>query len=171
MSHSKGVPAIASHLTLEEREVIAHMHRVGKPQTRIAERRRRERPWVAKMQRAEVRRYVGERLRQRWSPDQIAGRSRSDFPHDRRRQISPPTIYAWIRAEEARGKHWQRYLRRLGRKRPEWQKRGRQPALFRASPLETRRIDAVITRGTSASARTLPSPFGRRPCRRGRGFL
>src|SRR3989337_1482803 len=94
---------MANHLTLEEREIIAHM------------------------QRAEVRRYVGERLRQRWSPDQIAGRSRNDFPHDRRRQISPPTIYAWIRAEKARGKHWQRYLRRLGRKRPEGAKRGRLP--------------------------------------------
>src|SRR5208283_2179377 len=32
-----------------------------------------------------------------------------------------------IQAEEARGKHWQRYLRRLGRKRPEWEKRGRLP--------------------------------------------
>ena len=85
---------MANHLTLEEREIIAHM------------------------QRAEVRRYVGERLRQRWSPDQIAGRSRNDFPHDQRRQVSPPTIYAWIHAEEARGKRWHRYLRRLGRKRP-----------------------------------------------------
>ena len=125
---------MASHLTLEEREIIAHLHRTGKMQTQIAERlgrskstisrelrrnrsrngywavaaqqkaerRRRERPWVAKMQRPEVRRYVRERLRQRWSPDQIAGRSHSDFPHDRRRQISHQTIYAWIRAEEAR---------------------------------------------------------------------
>jgi IS30 family transposase len=151
---------MAGHLTLEEREVIAQMHRAGKTQTQIAdrlgchktticrelrrnrsrngywvvaaqrkaERRRRERPWVAKMQRPEVRRYVGERLRKRWSPDQIAGRSRSDFPHDRRRQISAPTIYAWIDAEEARGEHWKRYLRRLGHKRPEWEKRGRLPA-------------------------------------------
>ena len=151
---------MASHLTLEEREIIAHLHRTGKMQTQIAERlgrskstisrelrrnrsrngywavaaqqkaerRRRERPWVAKMQRPEVRRYVRERLRQRWSPDQIAGRSHSDFPHDRRRQISHQTIYAWIRAEEASGKHWQRYLRRLGRKRPAWEKRGRLPA-------------------------------------------
>jgi len=150
---------MASHLTPEEREVIAHMRRAGKMQTQIAERlgrnkstisrelrrnrsrngywavaaqrkaerRRSERAWVAKMQRPEVRRYVGQRLRQRWSPDEIAGRSRSDFPQDRRRQISPPTIYAWIRAEEARGKQWQRYLRRLGRKRPEWEKRGRLP--------------------------------------------
>jgi transposase, IS30 family len=150
---------MASHLTLEEREVIAHMHRAGKLQTQIAdrlgrnkstisrelgrnrsrngywaaaaqrkaERRRSERPWVAKMQRPEVRRYVQDRLRRRWSPDQIAGRSHIDFPGDRRRQISPPTIYAWIRGEQDRGKHWQRYLRRLGRKRPEWEKRGRLP--------------------------------------------
>jgi IS30 family transposase len=148
---------MASHLTLEEREVIAHMHRAGKTQTQIADRlgrhkstvsrelrrnrsrngywavaaqrkadrRQSERPWTAKMERPEVRRYVAERLRWRWSPDQIAGRSRSDFPDDRRRQISAPTIYAWIRQEQGRGKPWQRYLRRLGRKRPEWEKRGR----------------------------------------------
>jgi IS30 family transposase len=151
---------MASHLTLEEREVIAHMHRAGEMQTQIADRlgrdkstisrelrrnrsrngywgsaaqrkaqrRRSERPWTAKMQRPEVRRYVTERLRWRWSPDQIAGRARGDFPDQRHRQVSPPTIYAWIRAEQARGKPWQRYLRRLGRKRPEWEKRGRLPA-------------------------------------------
>lgn len=150
---------MASHLTLEEREVIAQMHLAGAWQTQIAEhlrrhkstisrelrrnrsrhgywavaaqrkaqRRRSERPWVAKMQRPEVRRYVGERLRWRWSPDEIAGRSHRDFSRDRRRQISPPTIYAWIRREEARGRHWQRYLRRLGRKRPAWENRGRLP--------------------------------------------
>lgn len=150
---------MASHLTLEERERIAQMHRAGKTQTGIAEqlgrnkstisrelrrnrsrngywavaaqrkaeRRRSQRPWTPKMQRPELRRYVVERLRWRWSPDQIAGRSRSDFPHDRRRQISPPTIYAWIDAEQTGGKCWRRYLRRLGRKRPEWEKRGRLP--------------------------------------------
>jgi transposase, IS30 family len=150
---------MATHLTLEEREVIAYMHRVGKMQTQIAERlgrhkstisrelrrnrsrngywaaaaqgkaerRRSARPYTAKMHRPEVRRYVSARLRQRWSPDQIAGRSRRDFPQDRRRQISAPTIYAWIRVEEARGKHWQHCLRRLGRKRPEWETRGRLP--------------------------------------------
>jgi IS30 family transposase len=148
---------MAGHLTLEEREIIAHEHRAGKMQTQIADRlgrskstisrelrrnrsrngywavaadgkarrRRSERPWVAKMQRPEVRRYVRDRLRRRWSPDQIAGRSRSDFPGDRRRWISHPTIYAWIGGEEAAGKHWRRYLRRLGRKRPDWEKRGR----------------------------------------------
>ena len=151
---------MASHLTLEEREVVAHMHRAGKMQTQIADRlgrskstisrelrrnrsrngycavaagrkaqiRRSQRPWVGKLERPKLRRYVQERLRQSWSPDQIAGRSRSDFPHDRRRQISHQTIYTWIRTEEAAGKHWQRYLRRLGRKRPDRENRGRMRA-------------------------------------------
>jgi len=148
---------MAGHLTLEEREIIAHEHRAGKMQTQIADRlgrskstisrelrrnrsrngywasaadrkaqqRRSERPWINKMQRPEVRRYVRDRLRRRWSPDQIAGRSHSDFPGDRRRWISHQTIYAWIGGEEAVGRHWRRYLRRLGRKRPNWEKRGR----------------------------------------------
>jgi IS30 family transposase len=151
---------MAKHLTLEEREVIAHMHRVGKMQTQIADRlgrskstisrelwrnrsrngywaataqqkaeqRRRQRPWVGKLERSDVRRYVGDRLRRRWTPDEIAGRSRRDFPHDRRQQISHQTIYTWIRREDAAGKHWRRYLRRLGRRRPAWEKRGRMRA-------------------------------------------
>lgn len=151
---------MASHLTLEEREVIAHMHRMGKMQVQMAERlhrskstisrelrrnrsrngywavaaqrkaqrRRSERPWVDKMKRPEVRRYVQQRLRWRWSPDEIAGRSRSDFPRDRRRHISHQTIYLWIRRQQAAGKLWQRYLRRLGRKRPERENRGQIPA-------------------------------------------
>ena len=151
---------MASHLTLEEREVIAHMHRAGKMQTQIAlrlgrskstisrelrrnrsrngywavaahrkaQQRRSGRPWLGKLERPEVRRYVRERLQQRWSPDEIAGRSRSDFPRDRRRQISHQTIYTWIRTEDAKGRQWQRFLRRLGRKRPEVEKRGKIPA-------------------------------------------
>lgn len=166
---------MASHLTLEERERIAQMHRAGKTQAwiadqlgcdkstisrelrrnrsrngywgaaaqRKAQRRRSQRPWTAKMDRPEVRRYVAERLRRRWSPDQIAGRARSDFWDDRRRQVSAPTIYAWIGRERARGKHWQRYLRRLGRKRPEWEKRGRMPT---AVSIEGR--PAVVNRRT-----------------------
>lgn len=93
-----------------------------------ADRRRSQRPRVCKLQRPEVRRYVQERLRQCWSPDQIAARSREDFPHDRRRQLSHQTIYAWIRAEEMAGKRWRRYLRSAGWKRRNRDNRGRIPA-------------------------------------------
>ena len=148
---------MAGHLTLEEREIIAHKHRAGKMQTQIADRlgrskstisrelrrnrsrngywavaaewkgrrRRSERPWVAKMQRPEVRRYVRDRLRRRWSPDQIAGRSRSDFPAIGDAGFRTKRSTHGSAAKKPPGKHWQRYLRRLGRKRPNWEKRGR----------------------------------------------
>ena len=68
------------------------------------------------------------RLRLCWSPDEIAGRSRDDFPGDRTRQVSHQTIYAWIRAQDAAGKRWRRYLRSAGWKRPGPENRGRLPA-------------------------------------------
>jgi IS30 family transposase len=51
-----------------------------------------------KMNRQENIDYVRERLKDYWSPDQIAGRSRRDFPEDRRRQLSRQTIYNWLRS-------------------------------------------------------------------------
>jgi IS30 family transposase len=93
-----------------------------------AARRRSQRPWIRKLERPEVRRYVRERLRQYWSPDEIAALSKADFPRDRRRQVSHQTIYAWIAEEEAAGKHWRRYLRSSGWKRPERRKCGQIPA-------------------------------------------
>jgi IS30 family transposase len=89
-----------------------------------ADLRRSERPRTCKLQRREVRKYVVERLRQYWSPDEIAGRSRKDFPRDRSRHISHETIYAWIRAQEATGQRWRRYLRSAGWRRPDARNRG-----------------------------------------------
>jgi transposase, IS30 family len=90
--------------------------------------RRRCRPRIGKLQRPEVRRYVGQRLRQCWSPDQVAARSRQDFPTDRGQQVSHETIYAWIRTEDAAGSSWSRHLRSAGWKRRGRDKRGRLPA-------------------------------------------
>ena len=60
--------------------------------------------------------------------------------------VSPPTIYAWIHAEEARGKRWQRYLRRLGRKRPEWEKRGRLTSVsIEGRPAVVTAVAAMVT--------------------------
>jgi transposase, IS30 family len=151
---------MAHHLSPEEREVIAQMHRAGRQQAEIAQRldraastisrelqrnrsrngywavsaqkkaaaRRCHRPRVCKLQRPEVRRYVQERLRQYWSPDEIAALSRRDFSRDRSRQVSHQTIYAWIHAQDAAGRHWRRYLRSAGWKRPGHENRGRLPA-------------------------------------------
>jgi len=88
---------------------------------------RRQQPRVRKLDEPETRRYVQERLRNRWSPDQIARRSRRDFPRDRRRQISHQTIYTWIDDEEAAGAQWRRFLRSAGWKRKNADNRGQIP--------------------------------------------
>jgi len=60
-----------------------------------------------------LREYVKDRLVSAWSPDQIAGRLRRDFPNQPERWISRPTIYAWIGRCAGR---WRRWLRRGGRR-------------------------------------------------------
>jgi IS30 family transposase len=95
---------------------------------RKAATRRSERPWTCKMDRPEIARYARERLRQYWSPDEIAGRSRSDFPDSPRRHVSRQTIYTWLHAQQAAGVNWRRYLRRLGRVRRRSENRGQLPA-------------------------------------------
>lgn len=90
-----------------------------------AERRRRERPLVCKMERPEISQEVRQGLVQEWSPEQIAGRMKQQHPDcppttasRRRPRVAPQTIYTWMAnqpAEERR--HWQSFLRRRG-KRP-----------------------------------------------------
>jgi IS30 family transposase len=89
-----------------------------------AELRCSQRPRTCKLQRPQVRQWIQKCLQQYWSPDEIAGRSRRDFPRDRTRHISRQTIYTWIHAEIAKGRGWGRYLRSAGWKRRDARNRG-----------------------------------------------
>lgn len=60
-------------------------------------RRRDGRQPSRKMNDSENVKYVKERLEERWSPDEIAGRSKRDFPQDRRRQVSRQLVYDWLK--------------------------------------------------------------------------
>jgi IS30 family transposase len=95
---------------------------------RKADARRSQRPWTPKMERPEIGRSVREWLREDWSPDEIAGRLREEFPHDWQRRISPPTIYDWIEGQGKAGDRWRKHLRRKGRKCPKAENRGKIPA-------------------------------------------
>jgi transposase, IS30 family len=88
-----------------------------------AQQRAETRRWLprrrAKLSDPRVREYVERGLEQCWSPDQIAGRSRRDFPRDRQRQLSRQTIYDWIDQPQQR-ETWRPLLRlERRRKRPE----------------------------------------------------
>jgi IS30 family transposase len=139
---------MASHLTLEERDRIAHLRHRGADQKEIAaaigrcpstvsrelrrnrtegeyyaaqaqrkaDRRRRERPLVRKMDDPEINSYVCHGLGQAWAPAQIAGRLKQQHPDRPEFSVSPQTIYTWIKRNEHR-QHWESQLRRRG-KRP-----------------------------------------------------
>jgi IS30 family transposase len=104
----------------------------------LAEARRRQRPLVRKMDHPQTGAFVRRGLLQRWSPDQIAGRSRREFPHDARRCISHQTIYTWIRQQGPQRRWWEQFLR-LGGRRPRRDGRGHIPG-----QVTIRRRPAVI---------------------------
>jgi IS30 family transposase len=77
-----------------------------------------------KLEQPVLREFVCQGLRERWSPDQIAGRLRRAFPRQPRRQVSRQTIYTWIKRQDEQDEHgapWRAYLRfgRPRRKRSE----------------------------------------------------
>ncbi|MGI9517427.1 MAG: IS30 family transposase [Pirellulaceae bacterium] len=61
--------------------------------------------------------YVKEKLRKKWSPEQIAGRLRIDFRRDHRMRISHQSIYAWIWQDKAAGGSFYKHLRWSRKKR------------------------------------------------------
>lgn len=78
----------------------------------LADERRQACCRPRKMLHEQVSTYVRERLEQRWSPEQIAGRVRQDFPRQPSLWISRQTIYNWIRDY---AHTWRQWLRRRGR--------------------------------------------------------
>ncbi|MCE9527931.1 MAG: hypothetical protein K8R36_17965 [Planctomycetales bacterium] len=53
-----------------------------------------------KVQRPEIRRYVEQNLRRYWSPDEIGGRMRQDFPDQAQLRVSSQAIYQWLASHD-----------------------------------------------------------------------
>lgn len=83
---------------------------------RQSEQRRRERPLTRKMDNPHLSQTVRAGLAQEWSPEQIEGRIKQQYPGEPERCVSAQTIYNWIEESEDR-EHWESLLRRRG-KRP-----------------------------------------------------
>jgi transposase, IS30 family len=78
----------------------------------LAKRRRRFCHRPLKLRDLDLRLYVNDRLRQAWSPDQIAGRMRAEFRQRRGWRISAQTIYSWIKRSCGRPGRWLRLANR-----------------------------------------------------------
>jgi len=67
---------------------------------------------VRKMHDPRIRRYVCQRLKRYWSPDQIAGRLRRECRGQPKRCLSRQTIYEWVhRQPNEERRRWRGYLR------------------------------------------------------------
>jgi IS30 family transposase len=90
-------------------------------QRRAEDRRRRARRASRKMERKRLSQRVKQDLRRRWSPDEIAGRLKHDFPGNSDLHISAASIYSWLRTDD-HCRPFRSCLRRFGchrrRRRP-----------------------------------------------------
>ena len=69
-------------------------------QRRAEDRRRRARRASRKMEQGDLGRRVKQDLRHDWSPDEIAGRLKHDYPENTDLHISPASIYHWLRTDD-----------------------------------------------------------------------
>jgi transposase, IS30 family len=123
-------------------------------------RKRREacrRPY--KMKDVELRMDVSERLAKAWSPEQIAGRLKLEYPREARRQVSAPTIYAWIKRSAPGRRRWLRQAHRKQYrpfKRPEEVRiEGRPSVINRRRRYGDWEGDTIVSRGRRSGLVTL----------------
>ena len=64
-----------------------------------------------------LRRYLFEEGSRAWSPEQVAGRLRLEYPHDSRMHVSPETIYRAIYSDDGLGRVLIPQLRQARKKR------------------------------------------------------
>jgi len=112
-----------------------------------------------KLEDVELRLDVSERLARAWSPDQIAGRLKREYPAEPTRQVSAPTIYAWIKRSAPGRRRW---LRQAHRKRYQPFKRAKEVAIEgRPAVINRRRRygdwegDTIVSKGRRSGLVTL----------------
>ena len=93
---------------------------INAQQRYIGNRKRSRRPTLLPT-RAPLREFVAAKLREKWSPEQIANALRRDFPRDAAMRISHESIYAFVYADKRAKGDLYKALRQGHRKR---QRRG-----------------------------------------------
>ena len=105
-------------------------YRAQSAERRAHKRRKRPRHYRC-MRRPELITWVDEKLRANWSPEQIAGRIRLEYPEDQSMRISTETIYRWVYAAAQFGDTSYRHLRRAHKRRRRQARYGQGRRLFR----------------------------------------
>ena len=89
----------------------AGVYRAYRAQRYYAQRRKDSKQPYRLEQNRRLQQYVGNKLKQYWSPEQIAGRLKRAYPHVPQMHLSPSTIYSWLKRNKAAGGGLYPYLR------------------------------------------------------------
>lgn len=134
-------PAIAKALGRDPTTIRRELRRNGlkgqycamHAQQAAVRRHAQARAKCRKLLRPENLKYVQERLRKCWSPEQIAGRSQREFPENPQRKLSHQTIYDWLAHDDHR-RRWLVFLRHYPRKRRQAKPAGRTDRALQQRP-------------------------------------
>ncbi len=84
---------------------------------RKSKRRRKEGKLPWRLGYGPLKEFVIDKLKEKWSPEQLAGQLPILFPANRKMRISIESIYAWIRGNKSVGGPMYKHLRQAGKKR------------------------------------------------------
>ena len=104
------------------RELSRNLSSTGEYKPHLAQRYYNKRRDASKQpyrlgQHGRLRRYVHNKLKQYLSPEQIAGRIKTDYPDDLQMRVSPLVIYNWVQRDKKTGGKLYKFLRQGHRKR------------------------------------------------------
>lgn len=121
LSYRDIAQCLGRHHTTISREVRRNRSSSGAYRNRSAQRLALRRRTQARHHRRQTHAplvdYVAEKLSDDWSPEQICGRLRRDFPHDKQMRCSPETIYRWAYLDAQQGGQAYGHLRHHHRRR------------------------------------------------------
>lgn len=104
------------------RELQRNVSSTGEYKAHLAEkyyqRRREQSKAPYRLNYQPLRQYVKSKLKQYWSPEQICGKVKLEYPEDSAMRTCPSTIYRWIRADrQADGAYYQKLRHGLRKRR------------------------------------------------------
>ena len=109
------------------------------------EQRRRVPRHAKRLHHEPLAKYVWAKLKLYWSPEQISGRLKLDFPTAATMRISPEAVYLWVYRDAKQGGTSYKCLRRSHRKRrPRLRLRANWPSQLAKTPLSERPVDGVV---------------------------
>ena len=83
----------------------------------MARKRKKQSRRQRKMNCPEINSFVRDGLKKQWSPEQISGRMRLEYPDAQSICISHESIYQWLWRDKRLGGDWHKELRQFSRKR------------------------------------------------------